>query len=107
MHVSPATGAPFAVATTVTVNVSPVASARDESVMLRMKFVAVFVVDVSVEVDAGVAVARDWPGAVPLMTGPFGDIGDCLLVRVWAKTPASIPVVAQATIISAATNSES
>jgi hypothetical protein len=89
------------------VNVSPVASARDESVILSAKPVAVFVVDASVAVDVGVAVAMDWPGAVPLMTGPFGDISDCLLVRVWAKTPASIPVAAQVTIISAATNSES
>jgi hypothetical protein len=89
------------------VNVSPVASARDESVILSLKSVAVFVVDASVVVDVGVAGARDWPGAVPLMTGPFGDTDDCLLASVWAKTPASIPVAAQATIITAATNSES
>jgi hypothetical protein len=107
VHVSPATGAPFAVATTVTVNVSPVASARDESVIVRVKFVAVLVVDASVAMGEGVAVARDWPGAVPLMTGPFGDAGDCLLARAWASTPVSIPVAAQATIMTAATNSES
>ena len=107
VHVSPVTGAPFAVATTVTVNVSPVASALDESVMLRMKFVAVFVVGASVAVDEGVAVARDWPGAVPLMTGPLEDADDCLLARLWAKTPASIPDAAQATIMTAATNSDS
>jgi hypothetical protein len=107
VHVSPAAGAPFAVATTVTVNVSPVASARDERVILSVKSVAVFVVDASVAMDVGVGVTRDWPGAVPLMTGPFGDAGDCLLARVWAKTPASIPVAAQATIMTAATNSES
>ena len=44
--------------------------------MLRGKFVAVLVVDVSVAVNEGVAVARDWPGAVPLMTGPFGDVDE-------------------------------
>jgi hypothetical protein len=75
--------------------------------MLRMKLVAVFVVDASVAVDKGVTVARDWPGAVPLMTGPFGDAGDSLLARAWAKTPVSIPVAAQATIMTAATNSDS
>ena len=107
VHVSPETGAPFAVATTVTVNVSPVASARDESVILSAKPVAVFVVDASAAVDVGVAVARDWPGAVPLITGPFDDVDDCLLARVWAKTPVNIPVAAQATIMTAATNSES
>jgi hypothetical protein len=74
----PTTGAPVVVATTVTVNVSPVASVRDESVMLRMKFVAVFVSDASVAVDEGVAEASAWPGAVPLMTGPFGVVDDCL-----------------------------
>ena len=90
-----------------TVNVSPVASVRDESVMLRLKFVALLVADASAAVGDGVTVASDWPGAVPLMTGPFGDVGDCLLARVCAKTPASIPVAAQATITTAATKSES
>jgi hypothetical protein len=75
--------------------------------MLRMKFVAVLVVDASVAMGEGVAVTRDWPGAVPLMTGPFGDAGDCLLARVWAKAPVSIPVAAQATIMTAATYSDS
>lgn len=59
VQVSPGTGAPPELATTVTVNVSPVASARDESVILRAKFVAVLVVDATVAVDDGVAVASD------------------------------------------------
>lgn len=107
VHVSPATGAPFAVATTVTVNVSPVASALDESVIVRVKFVAVLVVGATVAVGEGVAVARDWLGAVPLMTGPCGEVADGLLVSVWAKAPASIPVAAQAIIMIAAPNSDS
>jgi hypothetical protein len=82
VHDSPETGAPPAVATTVMVNVSPVASVLDESVMLRLKFVAVLAVEIWVAVGEGVAVARDWPGAVPLMTGPFGDVGDCLFASV-------------------------
>jgi hypothetical protein len=107
VHVSPDTGAPFAVASTVTVNVSPVVSARDERVIVRVKFVAVLVVSAAVAVGEGVAVARDLPGAVPLMTGPFGDVDDCLFAKLWAKVPASIPVAAQATIMNAATNSDS
>jgi hypothetical protein len=107
VQVSPATGAPLAVATTETVNVSPVASVRDESVMLSVKFVAVLViVGASLAEDDGVAVASDFPGGVPLMTGPLGDVV-CLLARVCAKVPASMPVAAQAIIMMAATNRDS
>ena len=106
-HDSPLSGAPFAVATTVTVSVSPGVTDRAESVMLRVNPVAeLLTVDVSLT-SGGVVVAEAPPGGVPLITGPeTDDPGDCMLARVCAKAPASMPVAEQASKMIAATNRE-
>lgn len=82
-HVNPATGVPFVVATTVTMNVEPGETERVERLMLRVKAVAVLpAVGVSVAISVAVAVAAPL-GDVPLMTGPLGDVpDDCPLASV-------------------------
>lgn len=102
---NPLTGAPLVVATTVTVNVSPGAMARVESVILRVKAVAVLpAACVSVTISVGVIVAAAPRGDVPLMTGPLGEVApNSPLASVWAKVPANMPVAEQARRIIATT----